>query len=474
MTILFLILFFLFSGWMNTAGAQTTVATLNNIRPFLAADFATNCETKLDALIEAIKKNNVAETSNETLAAEGSSILRTSWDLRLKLHAVLPHIDKSCTLKIRDVFHQIRDTEDYVGEILYKKNPRDPRHVDFQKEAIPIYDRAAYPPFLVKGGLDLPQFEFKSGDVILARGISFFSAIITKLSNNRSHFSHSFVLDVNPETGKIRSVESYVGENVQSYDINHALRNENVRLMVLRPRDPALGAVAANFAMELAQRKVRYDYKMDFEDDSEMSCVEVPVYSYKKASNGQMHIPLYPAQVEHRNEKFLKSLGVKKGSFITPDDLETDPRFELVLDWSDPNLIRDSRYKDAVLAEVVRWSDQLGYQFHESFKTFLATRVLLPLRNTFLAPALAWIPFIPKVDAHIPPETLSAMTALDEVSQKLLDVIKSQDLEFFQQNNRPLTNQQLRENLEKIRSDDLSKHQNKKKSLFHSIFRPDV
>jgi hypothetical protein len=458
---------------MNTAGAQTTVATLNNISPFLAVNFTQGCEAKLDALLEAIKKNNAAEASNEVLVAEGTNILHASWDLRLKLHATLPDLNKTCILKIREIFHQLRDTEDYVGEVLYKKIPRDPHYVEFQKEAIPIYDREAYPPFLIKPGLDLPQFEFKSGDVILARGISFFSAIITKLSNNRSHFSHSFVLDVNPETGKIRSIESYVSQDVTSYDINYALRNENVRLMVLRPRDPALGVAAAGFAMELSKKKVRYDYKMDFEDDSEMSCVEVPVYSYKKASNGHVRIPLYPAQVEHRNEKFLKKLGIKKGDFITPDDLETDPRFELVLDWSDASLIRDSRYKDAVLSEVVRWSDQLGYQFHESYKTFFATRVLLPLRNSFLAPVLAWIPFVPKVDAHIPRETLSTMTALDEVSQKLLDKIKEQDLDFFSQNSRPLTNQQLRKNLEKIRAEDLTRYHEEKNSLFHKVFRPD-
>lgn len=467
MTILFVIF-----GWMNSAGAQTPVVTLNNIRPFLAMDLTQNCEAQLGTLIEVLKKSSVADASNENIIHEGAELLRASWDLRLKLHETLPKLDKSCTLKVREIFHQLRDAEDFIGEILYHKIPLDPHYVEFQNGAIPIYDRAAYPPFLVKGGLDLPQFEFKSGDVILARGISFFSAIITKLSNNRSHFSHSFVLNVDPETKKARSIESYVGEDVQSYDINYALRNENVRLMVLRPRDPALGAVAAKFAMELVDKKIRYDYKMDFDDASEMSCVEVPVYSYKRASNGQMDIPLYPAQVEHRNEKFLKSLGIKKGNFITPDDLETDPRFELVLDWSDPGLIRDSRYKDAVLSEVVRWSDQLGYQFHESFKTFIATRVLLPLKNTFVAPVIPWIPLIPKVDAHIPRETLSTMTALDEVSQKLLDELKTQDREFFQKNNRPLTNQQMREALEKIRAEDLAKHLSQKKSLFHQVFRP--
>ena len=457
---------------MNFAGAQSPVTTLSNVQPFLSADFTQKCEDQLSSLKGALDKNDVSEMANEELIAEGPQLLRTFWDLRLKLHGSLPALDKSCVLKVRTLFHTLRDAEDFVGEILHHKIAKDPKYVDFQKEAIPIYNRSAYPPFLIKAGLDLPQFEFKSGDIVLARGISFFSAIITQLSNNRSHFSHSFVLSVDPETKKIRSVESYVGENVQSYDINYALRNENVRLMVLRPRDPEMGIRAAKFAMELADKNVRYDYKMDFDDANEMSCVEVPVYSYKKASDGSLQIPLYPAQVDHRNKRFLENLGIKPGDFITPDDLETDPRFELVLDWSDPGLIRNSRYKDAVLSEVVRWSDELDYQFHESFKTFLATRVLLPLKNSFLAPLMSWIPFLPTVDAHIPRETLSAMTALDEVSQKLLDEVKKADQEFFSKNKRPLTKRQLREFLAALQVQDLKSYQAGKKSIFHQIFRP--
>lgn len=433
---------------------------------------SSSCSSQLKNVLEDLGKKPWDSFTNEELKAAAPTLMRQFWQLRLSIHKNLHLLSPECNLLAREIFHQLRDGDDYLSEFAYDLPVLDPEDLDFQSQPIPIKNPQAYPPFYLASGNPQNEFEFKSGDLFIARGISFFSAIISQVSNNKAHFSHNFVVHVDDHTQEIRTIESYVGVGVQSYDLDFALKNENVRLMILRPKDPVLGAKAGAAALHAANLRLPYDYKMDFEDDQQMSCVEVPTYSYKKASDGTVKLPMYPAQLQLNNPDFLSALGLKKGPLITPDDLETDPRFDLVLDWKDARLIRDSRQKDAILSEIIRWLGDLQYQFHDTPKSLFTKYILLPLRQTFLWPLIEKFPGVPKIDKHIPAKTLATMTVLDQVGHILLKELKEQDEAHKKRLGRPMTNPQLRAWLEKIRSEDLEKYNLGKSSLFHKMLRP--
>jgi len=411
--------------------------------------------------------------TNEDLKNHAKDTMNLFWQLRLGIHRKLAEVDKGCVLQARDIFHMLRDGEDYLGDFAYSVKALNPSEMDFQKEPVPILDRKAYPPYFVRPDLDDATFKFRSGDLMIARGVSFISAIISQISDNRSHFSHVVFVDVNEKTQTPSTIESYVGSGVKPYEINFALKNENARLLVLRPKDATLGARATSFANKAVAAKTPYDYAMDFNDPKAMSCVEVAVYAYNQASQGQVKIPVYPALLNLNNDDFLQKMSLKRGNLITPDDLETDPNFDLVLDWRDYRLVRDSRHKDAILSELMRWMSDLHYNFHLTPKSWAAKYIVKPSRSLGpLWPLVQKLTGAPDIDKQIPGKTLAVMTALNDVAGDLLEEIRKQDEAYIQKHQRSMTNLQLREALEKIRVADQKNYAAGAKSLIHKVLHP--
>lgn len=430
------------------------------------------CSATLTSLQQNLRNIDWNAYTNADLKAHALDTINSFWQLRLNIHRKLSEVNKDCVLLARDVFHKLRDGEDYLGDFAYSVKQEDPAKLEFQKQPVPIYDRKAYPPYFVRPDLNDPQFKFHAGDLMLARGVSFISAIISQISDNRSHYSHVVFVDVDAKTQKVGTVESYVGAGVAHYDIDFALKNENARLLVLRPKDTVAGQKATYFANKAVQDKIRYDYSMDFTDYSKMSCVELAIYAYDKASQGQIKIPTNPANLTLNNPDFLSKMNLKKGNIITPDDLETDPNFELVLDWKDYRLMRDSRHKDAILSELMRWMSDLHYNFHDTLKSKAAKYVVQPSRRTPLWPLVRLVTGAPNIDKEIPAKTLGVMTVLNGVAENLLEEIRKQDEAYFQKHQRPMTNTQLRETLERIRQEDAKKYAAGEKSLIHGALHP--
>lgn len=430
------------------------------------------CSATLTSLQQNLRNIDWNAYTNTDLKAQALTTINLFWQLRLSIHRKLSEVNKDCVLLARDVFHHLRDGEDYLGDFAYSVRSEDPAKIDFQKQPVPIFDRKAYPPYFVRPDLNDARFNFQAGDLMLARGVSFISAIISQISDNRSHFSHVVFVDVDAKTQTPGTVESYVGAGVKHYDMDFALKNENARLLVLRPKDRTLGEKATYFANKAVADKIRYDYSMNFVDYSKMSCVELAVYSFDKGSQGRVKIPTYPANLTLNNPDFLTKMGLQKGQIITPDDLEADPNFELVLDWKDYRLVRDSRHKDAILSELMRWMSDLKYNFHETLSSRAAKYVVQPSRKTPLWPLVRLVTGAPNIDKEIPAKTLGVMTVLNGVAEDLLEEVRKADESYFQKHQRPMTNPQLRETLEKIRREDAQKYAAGEKSLIHKALHP--
>ena len=145
----------------------------------------------------------------------------------------------------------------------------------------------------------------------------------------------------------------------------------------------------------------------------------------------------------------------------------------MVLDWRDYRLIRDSRRKDAVLSEFVRWMNDLDYKFHDTAKSVIAKDILLPASSTRLWPLIRKVTGTPDIDPLLPKKTLGIMTVMNQVAAMVLQQLDKADDAYIARHGRPMSNAQLREAVNLIRTNDLLTYKLGLRTSIHHAFRPD-
>ena len=145
----------------------------------------------------------------------------------------------------------------------------------------------------------------------------------------------------------------------------------------------------------------------------------------------------------------MKKIGVKPGDLMLPSDMEIDSRFDIVLDWTDYKIIRDSVRKDAVMGEMFHWMNEHGYRIHRSLRSFGArivwsTRYIPGLWN--LLSSLSGIPSDFQKD--VPPVAISTLEGLKSIANIMLEFATMADEEFHRQNNRWMTPFELRKTID--------------------------
>ncbi len=417
------------------------------------------CERELSTLISDYQLLSPQNLDLSVLKADGQKILDQSFEARMALHSLLEILPMSCKLKLKELNLLMRASEDYVGVHFYPDQQISSESIKFPEQPAPVYEAAAYHPFHVGAGIDPSEkFEFKNGDIMITKGVSFVSSTISEIAHPRSLFSHIVFVHVDKETKEVTTIESYVGKGVGIYNIDEALKNENARILVLRSKDRELASRAADYmynkVMSLKKNKkfIPYDYNLDFSDNSKLSCEEVAYDSFKQVSEGKVVLPEVMSEVTMNDESFLRRVGIKKGAMMVPTDMETDSRFEIVLDWTDYRLMRDSWRKDAVLGEMFRWIDERDYKIHENLTSVAAKAIWSTRYIPGLWGMMAKISGLPKdFTKDVPSITIATMASLKTIGGILLPEIKKADEEYFAQNGKWMSTEMLRDALEKFR-----------------------
>lgn len=410
-----------------------------------------NCISELKTLVD-FYDQYPAKINLEHVKNSGQDILNQNFKARLALHSMLGVLPSECKLSMRNLFLKMRGVEDFVGIHFYQDEQISADTIKYQEEPVPVYEAEKYHPYHVGNGIDSKEkFEFKNGDIMITKGISFVSSTISELATPKSLFSHIVFVHVDEKTKVVSTIESYVGKGVSIFPIDEALKNENARILVLRAKDQALASRAANYMFEKVQKLknqnkyIPYDYELDFADNSKLSCEEVAYDSFKSQSLGSFIVPEIESQINLSDEKFLKRIGVKKGSMMVPTDMETDSRFDIVLDWTDYRVLRDSWRKDALLGEMFQWIEKYNYRIHENF-TSLAAKVIWSTRYVpGLWGMMSKISGIPKdFTKDVPSITISTMASLKTIGGELLPVVSKADQDYFVKNGKWMTTEQLR------------------------------
>jgi hypothetical protein len=332
--------------------------------------------------------------------------------------------------------------------------------------------------YVMKTSGEEREIKFEAGDMLVTRGVSFLSAMIARLGDRGTQFSHIVWVDKNSKN-EIRTIESYVGIGVAFYEIQEALKNENARILWLRAKDKNLSSLASEKIAKLVSdaieknAHIKYDYELNFEDPSTMSCAEVSQVAFQLASDGKFRLPYYPNSITG-GKSLTERLNIKPGPTYEPGDMEIDPRFELMGEFKDLRLTRDSRQKDAVMSAMFRWMNEENYELKDSLKSKLAGGLIYSLRRTFMWPMVKKLLHLDQFSKEIPRNMVRTVALINQVGGAMFQEIKLRDEAFEKLNGMPMSAVDLTAELERMRLEDLEKYKNKKtrkKAIFHQWFR---
>jgi hypothetical protein len=439
-------------------------------------EFKRACIPYLKQLELQIDSLDVKKLPKEEVLRDAEEIARNSWEIRATLHRRLSEFSKDCVLQIQSTFRQFRFIEDYLLELSRRVTHLTPTEIDFQKEPVPIKDNSvSFYQFSSSG-----SSEIKSGDLLITRGVSFLSSMIARLGQRPTQFSHVVMAYEDPQSKKMQTIESYVGVGVAFYDMDFALKNENARILWLRAKDEDLGRKGALMMGKMvkesldAKNPIKYDYSLDFEDPTTMSCAEVSQIAFQLSSDGSFKIPLYPNELSASNS-ITQRLELKEGETYEPGDMEIDPRFELIGEFRDLRLTRDSRQKDAIMTALFQWMEQKDYVLKDNFKSKMAGGLIYNVRRTFMWPLVKRVLRVDDFSKEIPRNMLKTVTLINELGEVLLKELKHRDLEFEKKHGVPMSYMDFYRVLEDLRSEDYKIFENKKtrkKALFHQYINP--
>lgn len=213
--------------------------------------------------------------------------------------------------------------------------------------------------------------EVHSGDLLVSRGGAEVSALISRGNDYAGNFSHIALIYVDELTKEPYLIEAHIEKGVAIASVAQYENDKKLRFMVMRPRadlpamiaDSMLPQKAARFMFEAANRKhFPYDFKMNFNDTTEMFCSEVASYAYLQKG---IQLWKYPSSISSPGVvNWLHSFGVE--NFVTqmPADLEYDPQLSVVAEWRDPETLYKDHLDNAVmdaLLEKANAGEKIGY-----------------------------------------------------------------------------------------------------------------
>lgn len=213
--------------------------------------------------------------------------------------------------------------------------------------------------------------EVHSGDLLVSRGGAEVSALISRGNDYPGNFSHVALIYVDENTKEPFLIEAHIEKGVAIASVAQYEQDKKLRFMVLRPRsnlpmieaDPMLPQKAARYMFEEARKRhIPYDFKMNFNDTTEMFCSEVTSYAYRKQG---IQVWKYPSTISSQGVvNWLHSFGVE--NFVTqmPSDLEYDQQLSVVAEWRDPKTLFKDHIDNAVidaLLENANKGEEIGY-----------------------------------------------------------------------------------------------------------------
>jgi Permuted papain-like amidase enzyme, YaeF/YiiX, C92 family len=351
---------------------------------------------------------------------------------------------------VRDTLRVLRYASDMAGEVHWDyliATDTDPALRAFSEHS---YNTFVHPAF--DAGVPLA---FRSGDVLLVRGMKNNSAAIARIGDVDSQFSHAAIVYVD-ELGRGSVVEALIEQGAVINPLKDVLEHGLARAMLFRHRDEELAARAARLIHDYVKRSVEsgtpilYDFSMRLGPSNKLFCSKLVRVAYDDASEGKLRLPAFLTHF-NANAPFYRSIGVKAAETFAPGDLEIDPAFDLVAEWQDYRTTAQVRHQDMIMTKLFEWMEVHGYRFREDFSIKLIARLgrfstkLSRRVQDLVANLFARIP------PHMPRRTIATIVMLQKTAQPLLEDIQHQERVRIAAEGKPLHPREVFDYLEDVR-----------------------
>jgi len=141
--------------------------------------------------------------------------------------------------------------------------------------------------------------------------------------------------------------------------------------------------------------------------------------AYQLASHGELRLPRYRTSLYRlAGTPFLRQLGVSVSEVITPSDVELDPRFDTVAEWSNVATIRGVRMDNVAVTALYGWFAH-GYAFLPSPMLEALAHVGVAVIRTGIVAAFT--------QRHIPEQTAVLLLKSQSLINSLKQVVTAAD-----------------------------------------------
>jgi hypothetical protein len=394
------------------------------------------------------------------LAQTAPELMRAIFALRLKVREQVADwhqrgfMSLNVQLALRNVLRIARYATDMLGELNIRYAQLGPDETTLRGFRGADANTLVNPAFAAGG--DLP---FRSGDLLLMRGMHHNSAAIARIGDVDSQFSHLAIIHTD-EDGAQWVVESLIEEGGIINSLEATLHHGLGRCVVLRHKDAGLARRAAAIAHDLISRsrapggtRIWYDFTMELDGEAELFCSKLVRLAFARASDGAVLLPTFTTRFDIANRDFVDRIGVTARETFAPADIELEPSFDIVAEWQDYRVTSRLRLQDLLMDKLFWWMDEYGYKF----------RVDLPIRLIGLfgrassrlsdrAKQLV-VDVIPKVPPNMRRSTIQAVAMLHQTAEPLLERLQALERQSIEQHGRALHPRQVFDHLEEMRAE---------------------
>ncbi len=442
------------SPLMSSLQGLTSAFTQNPIS-------ASDCVVRLDAVIEAVKGLNPRRFAKDDVAAHAEEALRFLFASRVDLHEQMKslsanrQLSETCAIRIRRAFRHLRGVEDFVGSIGYAdaqgtgapflirpERRYDPNAVRLDNLRVyqphffpapivqfPKSGTVAPPSYLPPSTLVNPRLtsahEVRSGDVLLSRGNANTSALIARMGDEDTQFSHLAMVYVDPRSKKAYTIEAHIEFGSVIAPMEEWLADGKARTLVFRHADADLAHRAAAHIYQRvkkrfdADNRIKYDFAFNMHDHERLFCSEVAREGFEVASRGTVMVPAFASHLTMKNRDLMERLGISEVQSFIPADMEIDPRFTMIAEWRDFAKLPTVWKKDAILTSIYAWMENEGYEFDSNAWLQVKGGLARALRN---------LGFIEdRMPTYMTQDTIVLNFMLDDVVEELESILAEKE-----------------------------------------------
>jgi len=420
-----------------------------------------NCVEKVSKISKSIESTiedraSLSDVSNEN----NSSLAINSFELKSKIRNALfsvnsfsAYLQKSpdaeeCSLQLRDLFYDLNT----YNQLTNSKT---------------------------KNFLNTIPSDLEDGDIILVRSNTEFSALIAQTVQHPSQYNHLAIVH-KTEKDRFVILESTMKKNVQAVSVNQFfLKKENTQFAIYRVKDKELAKSASHFLyqtyLDIIQKQGiwYYDQYYDDQDHAEVYCSELIQVAFEMVSNHSFKLPLYHSHFKNFDHKLFRQVGLTANqSIFHPGDIEIDPRFDLISEWTREDPIENLYLMDIATETLLQWM-QGNFQRLESeakntyYDIFPTISQLLMRGGWWTAKKIPffrsyYLPY--KAPTQLSANAVGGFLKAQKVTRLLHKALLRADRSFYFEVKRHFTPNESKAFLEKFRQEDWLKFKKQRQS----------